>query len=77
MLGDAPKVDGTETVPVSFGVIDGVGASVGVGVGVAVEMRTGGVVGVGVGEAVRDSVGVGGCPKTTTMAPKSATTETP
>ena len=47
MLGDAPKVGGTETVPVSFGVTVGVG--VGVGVGVAVEMRTGGVVGVGVG----------------------------
>ena len=75
MLGDAPKVDGTDTVPDSFGLIVGVGAGVSVGVGVAVEIRTGGVVGVGV--AVGDSVGVGGCPKTTTMTPKSATTETP
>jgi hypothetical protein len=81
MLGDAPKVDGTDTVPDSFGVIVGVGTGVGVGVvvgvgvGVAVEMRTGGVVGVGV--AVGDSVGVGGCPKTTTMTPRSATTESP
>ena len=75
MLGDAPKVDDTETVPDSLGVIVGVGTGVGVGVGVAVEMRTDGVVGVGV--AVGDSVGVGGCPKTTTMTPKSATTETP
>ncbi len=75
MLGDAPKVDDTETVPDPFGVIAGVGTDVGVGVGVAVEMRTDGVVGVGV--AVGDSVGVGGCPKTTTMTPRSATTETP
>jgi hypothetical protein len=79
MLGDAPKVDGTDTVPDPFGVIDGVGTSV--GVGVAVETRTGGVVGVGVavavGVSVGDSVGVGGCPKTTTMAPRSATTESP
>ncbi len=73
MLGDAPKVEGTEAVPDSFGVIAGVGT--GVGVGVAVEMRTDGVVGVGV--AVGDPVGVGGCPKTTTMTPRSATTETP
>ena len=75
MLGDAPKVDDTETVPDSLGVIVGVGTGVGVGVGVAVEMRTAGVVGVGV--AVGDSVGVGGCPKTTTMTPRRATTETP
>ena len=79
MLGDAPKVDGTDTVPDSFGAIVGVGTGagvgVGVGVGVAVEMRTGVVVGVGV--AVGDSVGVGGCPKTTTITPRSATTETP
>ena len=73
MLGDAPKVGGTETVPDSVGVIVGVGT--GVGVGVAVEIRTDGVVGVGV--AVGDSVGVGGCPKATTMTPRSATTETP
>jgi hypothetical protein len=77
MLGDAPKVDDTEAVPDSFGVIVGVGTGVGVGVGVAVEMRTDGVVGVGVDVAVGDSVGVGGCPKTTTMTPRSATTETP
>ena len=77
MLGDAPKVDDTETVPDSLGVIVGVGTGVGVGVGVAVEMRTDGVVGVGVDVAVGDSVGVGGCPKTTTMNPRSATTETP
>ena len=77
MLGDAPKVDDTETVPDSLGVIVGVGTGVGVGVGVAVEMRTDGAVGVGVDVAVGDSVGVGGCPKTTTMTPKSATTETP
>ena len=77
MLGDAPKVEGAETVPDSFGVIVGVGTSVGVGVGVAVEMRTDGVVGVGVDVAVGDAVGVGGCPKTTTMTPRSATTETP
>jgi len=75
MLGDAPKVDDTETVPDSLGVIVGVGTGVGVGVGVAVEMRTDGVVGVGV--AAGDSVGVGGCPKTTTINPRSATTETP
>ena len=75
MLGDAPKVDDTETVPDSLGVIVGVGTGVGVGVGVAVEMRTDGVVGVAV--AVGDSVGVGGCPKTTTINPRSATTETP
>ena len=75
MLGDAPKVDDTETVPDSLGVIVGVGTGVGVGVGVAVEMRTDGVVGVGV--AMGDSVGVGGCPKTTTINPRSATTETP
>jgi len=79
MLGDAPKVAGTDTVPDSFGIIVGVGAGVdvgvGVGVGVAVEMRTGGVVGVGV--AVGVSVGVVGCPKATTMTPKSASTETP
>ena len=75
MLGEAPKVDDTETVPDSLGVIVGVGTGVGVGVGVAVEMRTDGVVGVGV--AVGDSVGVGGCPKTTTINPRSATTETP
>jgi len=73
MLGDAPKVDDTETVPDSFGVTVGVGAGVGVGVGVAVEMRTDGAVGVAVG----DSAGVGGCPKTTTTTPRSATTETP
>jgi len=77
MLGDAPKVEGAETVPDSLGVIVGVGTGVGVGVGVAVEMRTDGVVGVGVDVAVGDSVGVGGCPKTTTMTPRSATTETP
>ncbi len=77
MLGDAPKVEATETVPDSFGVIVGVGTAVGVGVGVAVEMRTDGVVGVGVGAAVGDSAGVGGCPKTTTTTPRSATTETP
>jgi hypothetical protein len=77
MLGDAPKVDGTDAVPDSFGVIVGVGAGVGAGVGVAVEMRTGGVVGVGVGVAAGESVGLGGCPKTTTMTPRSATTETP
>jgi len=75
MLGDAPKVDGTDTVPVSFGVIVGVGTGEGVGVGVAVETRTGGEVGVGVTEG--DSVGVGGCPKATTMTPRSATTEIP
>jgi len=75
MLGDAPKVEGTEAVPDSFGVIVGVGTGVGVGVGVAVEMRTDGVVGVGV--AVGDPVEVGGCPKTTTMTPRSATTEIP
>jgi hypothetical protein len=75
MLGDAPKVEDAETVPDSLGVIVGVGT--GVGVGVAVEMRTDGAVGVGVDVAVGDSVGVGGCPKTTTMTPKSATTETP
>ena len=73
MLGDAPKVDDTETVPDSFGVIAGVGTGVGMGVGVAVETRTVG----GVGVAVGDSVGVGGCPKTTTMTPRSATTESP
>jgi hypothetical protein len=77
MLGDAPIVDGTETVPDSFGVIVGVGTGVGVGVGVAVEMRTDGVVGVGVDLAVGDPVGVGGCPRTTTMSPRTATTETP
>ena len=70
-IGDVARDEGTETVPESFGVTVGVG----VGVGVAVEMRTGGVVGVGV--AVGDSVGVGGCPKTTTMTPRSATTESP
>ena len=77
MLGEAPKVDDTETVPDSLGVIVDVGTGVGVGVGVAVEMRTDGAVGVGVDVAVGDSVGAGGCAKTTTMTPKSATTETP
>lgn len=72
-VGDVFREEGTETVPDSFGVIVGVG----VGVGVAVEMRTGGAVGVGVGVAVADSVGAGGCPKTTTMTPRSATTESP
>src|SRR6266516_7033232 len=62
------REEGTATVPDSLGVF------VGVGVGVAVEMRTDGVVGVGV--AVGDPVGVGGCPKTATMTPRSATTET-
>ncbi len=68
MLGDAPKVDGTDTVPASFGVI--VTEGVGLGVGVAVEISVGVDAGVGV------SVGVGGCPKTT-ITPRSATTETP
>ena len=65
------REEGTATVPDSLGVF------VGVGVGVAVEMRTDGVVGLGVGVAVGDPVEVGGCPKTTTMTPRSATTETP
>jgi hypothetical protein len=59
--GDAPKVDGTDTVPASIGdiVTDGVG----LGEGVAVETSTGGVVAVslGVGVDVGESVGVGGC----------------
>ena len=72
-VGAVVSEEGTETVPDSFGVTVGAG----VGVGVAVEMRTGGVVGVGVAVAVGDSVGLGGCPKTATMTPRSATTESP
>ena len=54
MPGDAPKVDGTETVPDSFGLI--VAVRVGVGVGVDVETS------IGVGEVVGLSVGLGFCP---------------
>jgi hypothetical protein len=61
-LGDTAGVDnveGTDTVPTSFGLTDGVGD----GDGVAVETSTGGVVAVslGVGVDVGESVGVGGC----------------
>ena len=52
MLGDAPKVDGTDTVPTSLGLTEG--ARVGPGVGVEVETSIG--VGIGV------SVGLGLCP---------------
>jgi hypothetical protein len=56
------NVEGTDTVPTSFGVMVGVTAAVGVGVGVAVEIRTGADVDVGDGEGVGLSLGLGGCP---------------
>ena len=61
-LGDTAGVDnveGTDTVPTSFGLTDGMGE----GEGVAVETSTGGVVGVSVGVGVEMgvSVAVGGC----------------
>ena len=55
MPGDAPKVDGTETVPTSFGDMDG--DDVGLGLGVDVETS------IGVGDDDGVSVGVGLCPK--------------
>jgi hypothetical protein len=72
MPGDAPKVDGTDTVPASIGdiVTDGVG----LGDGVAVETSTGGVVGVslGVGVDAGVSVGVGACPNNKATAKNAA-----
>ena len=61
-IGDSAGVDkleGTDTVPTSFGLPDGVGE----GEGVAVETSTAGVVGVSVGVGVEMgvSVAVGGC----------------
>jgi hypothetical protein len=58
MPGDAPKVDGTATVPTLFG--DTLGEGVGLGVGVDVETS----IGVGDGE----SVGEGLCPNATSAA---------
>lgn len=55
--GVIPRLDGTETVPDSFGVIVTVGVGVGDGVGVEVETSIG--VGIGV------SVAVGVCPNAT------------
>src|SRR6266851_2526969 len=54
ITGDAPKLDGNETVPASLGVI--VAVTLGIGVGVDVETS------IGVGEAVGLSVGLGLCP---------------
>ena len=55
-LGDAPKFDGTDTVPTSLGVIVAVAVAVAVGVSAGVDVS----ITIGVGEGV--SVGVGVCP---------------
>ena len=55
MPGDAPKVDGTDTVPTPFGLTDADGG--GLGLGVDVETS------IGVGDDDGVSVGVGLCPK--------------
>jgi hypothetical protein len=82
MPGDAPKVDGTDTMPASFG--DIVSEGVGLGLGVAVETSTaddggvdaggGGVIGVpvGVGVEVGVSVGVGGWANNSAVARNAA-----